>query len=164
MKQEEWPDLPVILLVVAFLVAGGAVALTYGTARWIGHAVTAFTGLALMILVIFSGAVQKGRIRSIRIPHIFRFHRMAAIGFGLFVIGTFALGLLTTQGGGGPLLTSRHGIIGLVLVLMVLSQVVPSLLVKQRLRIQTIHRVIGYAIIPVFLFQIYIGLVTAGIL
>ena len=53
-------------------------------------------------------------------PHIFRFHRMAAIGFGLFVIGTFALGLLTTQGGGGPLLTSRHGIIGLVLVLMVL--------------------------------------------
>jgi hypothetical protein len=163
-QPERWPDLPVILLIGALLIAGGAVALTFGTARWIGHAVTAFTGLALMTTVILTGAVTKGRIRTKRIPHVFRFHRMASIGFGLFVIGTFALGLLTTGQGGGPPLTSGHGIIGLILVLLVTIQVIPSLVVKKRIGIQTLHRLTGYTIVPVFLLQVIAGLLTAGIL
>ena len=161
-QPEQWPDLPVILLIGALLIAGGAVALTFGTARWIGHAVTAFIGLALMSTVILTGMVTKGRIR-IQIPHVFRFHRMASTGFGLFVIGTFVLGLLTTGQGGGPLLTSGHGIIGLILVLLVIIQVIPSLGIKKRAGIQVLHRLTGYIIIPVFILQLIAGLGTAGI-
>lgn len=164
-QPERWPDLPVILLAGALLVAGGAVALTYGTgSRWIGHAVTAFTGLALMIAVILTGAVQKGRIRAIRIPGVYRFHRMAGIGFGLLVIGTFVLGILTTLRYGGHLFKFPHGIAGLVLVLLVVVQLASSLLARRRAGIQVLHRFTGYAIVLVYLLEVIIGLARAGLL
>jgi hypothetical protein len=164
METERWPDLPVILLIGAFLVAAGAVALTYGTTRWIGHAVTAFTGLALMIAAVLSGAVQKGRIRRIHIRNAYRFHRMASIGFCLFVIGAYVLGILTTMKFGGQLVKYPHGVVGLILVLMAVVQLVPSLLVKKRAGIQTLHRFIGYALVPAFILELIIGLFRARIL
>jgi hypothetical protein len=164
METNQWPDLPVILLIVAFLVAAGAVALTYGTTRWIGHAVTAFAGLALMITAVLSGAVQKGRIQRIHIRNAYRFHRMASIGFCLFVIGAYVLGILTTMKFGGQLVKYPHGVVGLILVLMAVVQLLPFLLVKRRAGIQALHRLTGYIIIPVFILQLIAGLGTAGML
>jgi hypothetical protein len=89
---------------------------------------------------------------------------MVSTWFSLFVIGTFVLGLLTTMEHGEPLLESPHGIVGLVLVSMAIVQLVPSLLIKRRARIQGLHRVVGYAIVPVFILQTVLGLSTAGIL
>ena len=147
------------------LVAAGSVALTFGTeSRWVGHAATSIIGLILMVFVILTGAVQKGRIRTVRLHQIFRYHRLASTWFSLFVIGTFVLGLLTTQEHGEPLLESPHGIVGLVLVLMAIVQLVPSLLIKRRARIQAVHRVVGYAIVLVFILQTVLGLYAAGIL
>ena len=147
-----------LLLIVAFLIAGSAVFLTFGTMRWIGHAVTASVGLVLLVVVIISGAVQKGRIRVIHIPEVYRFHRTVSTGFGLFVIATYSLGILTTLKFGGQLIKFPHGIVGLVLLLMVLFQLVPSILIRKRAGIQALHRFTGYAIVPVFLAEITIGL------
>jgi quinol-cytochrome oxidoreductase complex cytochrome b subunit len=153
------------MLIAGILIAAGSTALTFGTeSRWIGHAVTSIIGMILMVVVILTGAVQKGRIRSIRLHHVFRYHKMASTWFSLFVIGTFVLGLLTTLEHGEPLLESLHGIVGLVLVLMAIIQLVPSLLIKRRTRIQTVHRVVGYTIVPVFILQTVLGLYSAGIL
>ena len=117
-----------------------------------------------MVFVILTGAVQKGRIRTVRLHQIFRYHKMASTWFSLFVIGTFVLGLLTTQEHGEPLLESPHGIVGLVLVLMAIVQLVPSLLIRRRARIRAIHMVIGYTIVPVFILQTVLGLYAAWIL
>jgi len=117
-----------------------------------------------MVFVILTGAVQKGRIRTVRLHQIFRYHKMASTWFSLFVIGTFVLGLLTTQEHGEPLLESSHGIVGVVLVLMAIVQLVPSLLIKRRARIRAIHMVIGYTIVPVFILQTVLGLYAAWIL
>jgi membrane protein YdbS with pleckstrin-like domain len=147
------------------VVAAGSIALTFETeTRWIGHAVTATIGMILLVVVVLTGAAQKGRFRTIRFDQNFRYHKMAATWFSLFVIGTFILGLLTTMEHGEPLLESPHGIIGLVLVLMAIIQLVPSLLIRKRARIQVLHRVIGYTIIPVFIIQTVLGLHAAGIL
>ena len=147
------------------VVAAGSIVFTFGTeSRWIGHAVTSTIGLILMIVVVITGAAQKGRIRTIRLHQIFRYHKMASIWFSLFVIGTFFLGLLTTQEHGEPLLESPHGIVGLALVVMAIVQIIPSLLIQKRARIQVLHRVVGYTIVPVFILQTILGLYAAGIL
>lgn len=147
-----------LLLIPAFLIAGSAVALTFGTMRWIGHAATASVGLVLLVSVIISGAVQKGRIRRIHITNVYRFHRTVSTGFGLFVIATYILGVLTTLKFGGQLVKFPHGVIALVLLIMVMFQLVPSLLIRKRARIQVLHRYTGYAVIPVFFTEIAIGL------
>jgi len=146
-------------------VAAVSIALTFGTeSRWVGHAVVSVIGMILMVTAVLTGIVQKGRIRKIHLHHIFRYHKMASTWFSLFVIGTFILGLLTTLEHGEPLLESPHGIVGLVLVLMAIVQLFPSLLIKRRARIQTLHKFIGYTIVPVFILQTVLGLYAAGIL
>ena len=145
--------------------AAVSIALTFGTeSRWVGHAVVSVIGMILMVTAVLTGIVQKGRIRKIHLHHIFRYHKMASTWFSLFVIGTFILGLLTTLEHGEPLLESPHGIVGLVLVLMAIVQLFPSLLIKRRARIQTLHKFIGYTIVPVFILQTVLGLYAAGIL
>jgi hypothetical protein len=147
------------------IIAVGSIALTFGKeTRWIGHAVTSTIGMILMVVVILTGAVQKGRFRTLRLHQVFRYHKMASTWFSLFVIGTFILGLLTTMGHGEPLLESPHGIVGLTLVVMAIIQLVPSLLIRKRARIRALHRVVGYAIVPVFILQTVLGLYAAGIL
>ena len=161
----KWPDLPSILLIAGLLVAAGSIAFTFETeTRWIGHAVTSIIGMIFMVVVILTGAVQKGRIQTIRLHQVFRYHKMASMWFSLFVIGTFVLGLLTTLEHGEPLLQSPHGIVGLTLFLMAVIQLVPSLLIKQRDRIRALHMVVGYTIVPVFILQTVLGLYAAGIL
>ncbi|MFA5348686.1 MAG: DUF4079 family protein [Methanoregula sp.] len=145
--------------------AAGSIALTFGTeTRWIGHAVTSIIGMILMIVVLLTGAVQKGRIRTIRLHNVFRYHKVASTWFSLFVVGTFVLGLLTTMGHSEPVLESPHGIIGLALVLMAIVQLVPSFLVRERARIRALHMIVGYAIVPVFILQTVLGLYSVWIL
>lgn len=163
-QSEKGPDLPKILLITGLMVVAGSIALTFGTeSRWVGHAVASIIGLILMVTAVLTGMVQKGRIRTIQLHHIFRYHKMASTWFGLFVIGTFVLGLLTSLEHGEPLLESPHGIVGLVLVFMAIIQLVPSLLIRKRDRIRVLHRVTGYAIVPMFIIQTILGISAAGI-
>jgi hypothetical protein len=126
--------------------------------------VTSIVGLVLMCVVILTGSVQKGRIRTVRIHHIFRYHRIASICFSFIVIVTFILGLLTMLEHGEPLLSSLHGLVGLALVVLAVVQLVPSLLVRERIRIRFAHMVVGYTIIPLYIFQTILGLSAAGII
>jgi cytochrome b len=47
---------------------------------------------------------------------------------------------------------------------MAVVQLLPSLLVKRRAGIQTLHRFIGYAFVPVFILELIIGLFRARVL
>jgi hypothetical protein len=159
------PDLPVILLTGGLLVAAVTTVLTFATEdRWIGHAVTGMIGLVLMIVVILTGAQQAGRIHSSSLLHTFRYHRMAGTWFSIFVIGTFLLGLLTTMGHDEPLLASPHGITGLVLVLMAVLQLAAGLLIRKGAGMRVVHRYTGYAMVPVFVLQMMLGILAVEIL
>ena len=160
-----WLNIPTILLISGLLITLASVALTFGSeSRWIGHAVTGTIALVLMVAVILTGAVQKGRIRTIRIHHIFRFHKMLSIWFSTFVVGTFILGLLTTMEHGEPVLQSVHGLLGLIVAILALAQLVPSLVITRRTSIRLPHMVIGYLIVSLLVLQIIIGLGEAGII
>jgi len=158
-----WLDIPAILLITGLLIALASVALTFGSeSRWVGHAVTGTIALVLMFAVILTGAVQRGRIRAIRIHSIFRFHRMLSIGFSAFVVGTFILGLLTTMEHGEPVLQSVHGLLGLIVAILALVQLVPSLVTTRRTGIRLPHMIIGYLIVSLLVLQVVIGLGEAG--
>jgi len=158
-----WLDIPAILLITGLLIALASVALTFGSEyRWVGHAVTGTIALVLMFAVILTGAVQRGRIRAIRIHSIFRFHRMLSIGFSAFVVGTFILGLLTTMEHGEPVLQSVHGLLGLIVAILALVQLVPSLVTTRRTGIRLPHMIIGYLIVSLLVLQVVIGLGEAG--
>jgi hypothetical protein len=89
---------------------------------------------------------------------------MASICFSLIVIVTFILGLLTMLEHGEPLLISLHGLVGLALITLAIVQLVPSLLVRERIRIRFAHRVVGYTIIPFYIVQTILGLSAARII
>ena len=66
----------------------------YGArSAWIGHAVTGGVGIALLIMVISTGAGHLGRIHP-RFPNIFRLHRTASISSAILLVGAFILGIL----------------------------------------------------------------------
>ncbi len=166
-KDASWTVLPILLLAAGLLVSAAGVLLTFGDpeTRWIGHAVTGTVGLVLLTVVVVTGAVRMGRITNARIHPFHRYHRASGIWLLLFTVGTFVLGLLTTFGHGEePLLESPHGLLGLVLVVLALLQVVPSLLVRKRLKIQMVHRIAGYATAPLYILQVVLGIYAAGIL
>ena len=158
------PDLPEILIIMGILIPAAIVLLTFGTeSRWIGHAAIALTGLAFLTAHIFTGAMVRGRVKTSRLPGRFRLHRMTSIWFGVFVVATFVQGLLTTAGHGEPVLESPHGIIGLALAVLVIVQVVPSILIRNRGRLRFPHMVVGYAIVPLYLLQVVVGFSEAGL-
>ncbi len=146
---------------MGFVISVVSIALTYNTTRWIGHAMTAGVGLLLLAIVILTGMIQNNRIRSGRFRHIFFYHRTIASGFGLFVIVTFILGLASTA---GPLFQDLHGILGGIITGLVVLQVVPSLLVRTRVKIKKIHSVVAFLILPLYTVQIILGLEMAGLI
>jgi hypothetical protein len=133
----------------------GGVALAYE--NWIGHALIAVISLILIIYVITTGAMLKGRIKRSS-GNIFRFHRRGGIYFGAFILGVFIYGLWIRLQHGESILSSVHGKLGLIILLIVIFQVIPSLVLKNRARYKGLHRIIGYALAPILIIDASWGL------
>ncbi|MDD1748541.1 MAG: hypothetical protein LUO89_01570 [Methanothrix sp.] len=131
---------------------------------WIGHALIAILGLMLMISVLVTGAMLKGRIKK-KQTNLFSLHKKIAVYFSMFVLGTFLYGLLIKMQHEELVLRSSHGRLGLILVLIVIFQLVPSLTLKDRNMIRKPHMVLGYALAPLMFLEASWGLyngVVAG--
>jgi len=124
---------------------------------WIGHAFIAIIGLILMTYTLATGAMLKGRIRS-KQANIFPLHKKAAIYYGTFILGTFLYGLLIEIKHEEPVLTSIHGRLGILLLLIVFFQIIPSLAAKDRTRIRKLHKILGYALAPLMFMEVSWGL------
>ena len=157
--------LPYFLLFIGTIIVTILSVILFGNpSRWMGHAVTAAIGLVLLILVILTGAIQNGRIPFLHMPKIMVVHKISGTCFSGVVIGTFILGLLVILGHGEPILTSSHGILGLIVAILSGIQLVLSLVVTKRQKIRTAHKIIGYLIVPLFLLQIYLGISAAELI
>ena len=145
------------------LLAGIALSvLTYGgEQRWIGHAAISLMGLGLIFLVLINGATLSGRLKRGGEMNVFRLHRSLSVLFSVFMFFSFFYGLWVTWQHGEALLSSIHGWLGLVIVILSVLQVVPCLVPKRRLRIRSLHMIVGYALAFLVVVQAAWGLEIA---
>lgn len=144
----------------ALLLAIGILAIAYKS--WIGHALVGLAGLVLVVTTVSAGAMLTGRIQTGRINAL-PVHRRAGLFLFTLVLGTFLYGLRIKMLHGEPLLRSWHGWLGLIILLMVAVQVLPSLTGKRRSKGS--HRLLGYALAPLLMIESALGLymgVVAG--
>lgn len=147
-----------MLVGLALLLAIGGIALAYE--NWVGHALIAIVGLMLMIYSLTTGAMLRGRIK--RTPaNVFRRHKRSGIYLGSLILGSFVYGLWMRLQHGDPLLSSVHGRLGLIVLLIMILQLVPSLVLKDRARYRGLHRVLGYALAPILVLDTAWGLHNA---
>ncbi len=133
----------------------GGIALAYE--NWIGHALIAIISLMLIIYVLTTGAMLRGRIK--RSPrNIFKLHKRSGIYFGAFILGLFSYGLSMRLHHGEAILSSVHGKLGLIILLIVIIQVIPSLILKNRDRYRGLHKITGYTLAPIIFINASWGL------
>lgn len=143
MSDKKTPDLYIGLILLLII---GGIAVVYNT--WIVHALIAIISLLLIIYTLTTGAMLKGRIK--RNPgSIFRFHKRNGIYFGAFILGSFIYGLLIKLQQGESILSSVHGKLGLIIILIVILQVIPSLILKNRASYRGLHKIMGYSLAPI---------------
>lgn len=151
------PDRLDLVLVAGSLIVIAGLALTWGSeGLWIGHAMAGIFGFVLLILTLLAGAAMAGRTQVFARDRAFGIHRAASVGFIIYTAGTFFLGLYSMYRVGEPLLETRHGILGLAILLLALVQLVPYHLVHRK-ELHILHRLSGYAILPLFILQRVMG-------
>jgi hypothetical protein len=131
---------------------------------WIGHFLVAMLGLMLMIFALVTGAMLRGRIKRTQ-ANLFLLHKRIGVIFSAFIMGTFLYGLWINIQHEEALLTSVHGRLGLILILIVIIQLVSSLMVMNRSKIRTYHKFFGYSLAPLLFLEASWGLyngVVAG--
>jgi len=111
-----------------------------------------------MISALLTGAMLKGRIKKKKQTNLFPLHKKLGIYFGTFILGTLLYGLLIKMQHEVPVLTSVHGRLGFILLLIVTLQLVPSLMVKDRARIRRAHKILGYSLAPLMFLEASWGL------
>lgn len=137
------------------LLAIGGIALVYE--RWVGHALIAIVSLMLMIYIITTGAMLKGRIKKSS-GNVFRLHKRGGIYFGAFILGSFIYGLWIKLQHGESILSSVHGKLGLVILLIVFLQLFLSLVFKNRAKYRGLHKMLGYSLAPILVIDAGWGL------
>ncbi|WP_370574878.1 hypothetical protein [Methanomethylovorans sp.] len=140
---------------IFLLLAIGSIALIYE--RWVGHALIAITSLMLMVYTLATGAILKGRIKRTS-GNIFNVHRRGGIYFGAFILGSFIYGLWIRLQHGDPIIASVHGKLGLIILFIVVLQVIPSLVLKNRAKYRRLHKIMGYFLAPVLIIAASWGL------
>ncbi len=110
-----------------------------------------------MVCTIATGAMLKGRIKR-KQTNVFSLHKKAAIYFGTFILGTLLYGLLLEIQHGEPVLTSTHGKLGILLLLIVIFQIIAGLIFGGRTKIRKLHTILGYSLAPLMLLEVSWGL------
>lgn len=152
------------LIPLAFLLSIISVILTYKKdIWWIGHGTIGIVSLIIVVSIVIAGATLKGRIKRITKTNTLKLHKWLAISFGFFILGVFLYGLWVTTRFGKIIPVTIHGKLGLFIFIVVISQVIPSLLIKKRTKLRTIHRILGYTLISLVILQVTWGIHVAVI-
>ncbi|KKN03416.1 hypothetical protein LCGC14_1107870 [marine sediment metagenome] len=126
------------------------------------HIIFGISSFTLCLMTVLLGTKNAGRFGESKITKTtFNIHRILAIITGIIVIISFSLGFvlgnglniaLTFEGGG------IHGLTGLLAVILVLLQIIPSLIIKSRKKIKLIHRIVGYSLLIDLTVQLTTGI------
>ncbi len=114
------------------------------------------------------GAMLAGKLGKPQGVNLFSLHRKISVFFTALIVVTFIHGLYDRIAHGEPffwqhstpLVTVVHGWVGLIIMVLALSQMVPSLAIKDRKKIRKLHMVLGYALLVLLVIQIFLGIWT----
>ena len=115
------------------------------------HIIFGISSFTLCFITVMLGLKTAGRFGKSKITRkTFKMHKFFSIITSIFVIISFSLGFIASEGfefefefeGEGI-----HGITGLLAVLLILIQIIPSLIIKKRKKIRLIHRLSGYLLL-----------------
>src|SRR5665647_3674243 len=99
-----------------------------------------------MVYALTTGALLKRRIKKKSQGNVFKFHKRVGIYFGALILGSFIYGLWIRLQHGESILSSVHGKLGLIILLIVILQLVPSLVLKNRATYRRLHKIMGYTL------------------
>ena len=111
-----------------------------------------------MISVLVTGAMLKGRIEKKQTNVFSRFIKSSEYILALSSWERYFTDSLIKMQHEVPVLTSVHGRLGFILLLIVTLQLVPSLMVKDRARIRRPHKILGYSLSPLMFLEASWGL------
>jgi len=126
------------------------------------HIIFGISSFTFCLITVLLGTKNAGRFGESKITkNTLNIHRILAIITGIIVIISFSLGFVlgnglniafTLEGGG------IHGLTGLLAVILVLLQIIPSLIIKRRKKIKLIHRIVGYSLLIDLTVQLVTGI------
>lgn len=134
--------MPDIIAGLALLLVISGIAAIYHQS-WTVHAIVAVIALALAIYASATGAMLKGRIKGSS-TDVFWLHRRIGVSLGAFVLGSIIYGIWIRLQHADPILSSVHGRLGLIILIGMVLQIVPSLVKKDRAGYRGLHMVLGY--------------------
>lgn len=128
--------------------------------RIIAHIILGISSFTFCLLTVILGTINAGRFGKSRITKkAFIIHRILATLTGIIIITSFSLGFVIGNGLNIEFtFEGIHGLTGLIAMILVLAQIIPSLIIKRRKKIKLIHRIIGSALLIDITIQIATGI------
>lgn len=129
--------------------------------RWINHAIIGLTAAGFLAATAIRGAILAGRIRRPLSRSVFQLHRKFGVIMGFLILATFGYGIWMVIAREYPLLTSTHGLMGLLIVIISLAQILAGLYFRRRGMVSSVHRWVGYSLAGLIVFQITLGILLS---
>jgi hypothetical protein len=166
MMKMGWADIAIIATSLLILIGTAFTAET--EFPWVVQDLAGIPGLFFSVASVIVGATLVGRLKRPQGVNLFRLHRKIGVFFAVLVVVTFIHGLWDRIAHGEqffwqhtePSVTVVHGWVGVIIMIMALSQVVPSLAVKDRRKTGKLHMILGYALLILLIIQIFLGIGT----
>ncbi|MGQ4873078.1 MAG: DUF4079 family protein [Promethearchaeota archaeon] len=130
--------------------------------NWIIHAILSLISLTILILLAIYGLSIRGITKKIiKTKNKYNIHKKLAISLLVLIIITFSYGLWLSFLHGQNLLSTLHGLTGVIILSFTLIQVVLSLIIKKRNRMLKIsHAIFGFGLLVLMIFQIILGFIN----
>ncbi|MHA1413393.1 MAG: DUF4079 family protein [Promethearchaeota archaeon] len=126
------------------------------------HIYLGISSFIVGMIVILLGMIVKGRFSFMKTnKKYFKTHKIVAYIFSILILTSFFFGFFSLIIEGQDVLQSIHSVFGLILVIIVMLQVIPSMLIKNRIKIKGIHRYLGYILSMILTIQFIIGIIQA---
>ena len=129
--------------------------------RWINHAIIGLTAASFFAATAIRGAILSGRIHRPLNRGVFRLHRKFGVIMGSLILATFVYGIWMVMAREYPLMTSTHGLMGLLIVIISLVQIFVGFYFKRRGMVSSVHRWTGYSLAGLIVFQIVLGVLLS---
>jgi hypothetical protein len=161
MKMAFKPAISDVVLAIVFIAGIAVMAATYASDDyWIGHAILGSASLALILSIDIVGAMAAKRIPKPKNVNVYSFHRKASGWFLFFSVGAYLVGIVTDLQTKTPIMSTQHGILGLVVCIIAVPQWL-SCRYKVRGSVRVLHILFGYGLLALKAIQFALGLQMA---
>ena len=158
-----WSDIAIIA--TSLLIFIGTAFTAESDFPWVGQDLAGIPSLFFLVAALLFGAMLVGRLKKLQGVNLFGLHKKIGVFFAILIVVTFIHGLWDRIVHGEPFFWQHlsplpmvvHGWIGLSIMILALTQVIPSLAIKNRKHIRKLHMILGYSLLVLVIIQIFLG-------